>query len=230
MDRLRAFASRHGLDIYEDAAQALGSRYKGVCAGNFGRAACISFYPAKVLGCLGDGGAVITNDENIHRKLLLLRDHGRDKDGDVAMWGFNSRLDNLQAAFLAFQFEDYPAVVARRRAIAAIYQERLGDNGKLSLPPGPDGSPDHFDIYQNYEIESERRDELKAFLKDRGVGTLIQWGGRPVHSFARLGFSQRLPKTDRFFTRCIMLPLNMSMVDDDVHYVCDKVLEFHSGH
>ncbi len=228
MDRIMAVAAKHGLGVFEDAAQALGSKFKGGSAGTFGRAACISFYPAKVLGCLGDGGAVLTNDEEIYKKLLLLRDHGRDETGDVVMWGMNSRLDNVEAAYLDFQLKDYPNVVERRRGIAAIYQQRLGACERVTLPPAPGSDPNHFDIYQNYEVEGDKRDELKAYLKEQGVGTLIQWGGRPVHQFGKLGFKQRLPKTDRFFTRCIMLPLNMSLVDDDVHHVCDKVLEFYS--
>lgn len=227
MDRIMTIAAKHGLEVFEDAAQALGSKFKGRSAGTFGRAACISFYPAKVLGCLGDGGAVLTNDEGIYRRLILLRDHGRDETGDVVMWGMNSRLDNVESAYLDFQLRDYATVVERRRGIAAIYQERLGKCGRVILPPAPGSDPDHFDIYQNYEIEANRRDELKAYLKDQGVGTLIQWGGRPVHQFTKLEFKQHLPRTDRFFTRCIMFPLNMSLTDGDVHYVCDKVLAFY---
>jgi dTDP-4-amino-4,6-dideoxygalactose transaminase len=227
MDRLQAIASKHDLQIYEDSAQALGSRFKGRSAGTFGLTGCLSFYPAKVLGCLGDGGAVLTNDEAIYQKLLLLRDHGRNAQGEVVLWGRNSRLDNLQAAFLSLQFKDYDKVVARRRQIAALYQQRLGGCEHVVLPPAPDSDPRHFDIYQNYEVEADRRDGLKLFIKEHGVGTLIQWGGRPVHQFTKLGFTQRLPKTDRFFTRCLMLPLNMSVSDEDVHYVCDQVLEFY---
>lgn len=230
MDRLQAIATKHGLQVYEDSAQALGSKFKGRCAGTFGLTGCISFYPAKVLGCLGDGGAVLTNDGEIHEKLLLLRDHGRNAEGDVVLWGRNSRLANLQAAFLNLQFKDYRQVVTRRRQIAALYQQRLGACGRLGLPPAPDSDPAHFDIYQNYEIEADRRDDLKAFLKEHGIGTLIQWGGRPVHQFAKLGFRQHLPKTDQFFARCLMLPLNMSLTDDDVHYVSDQVLEFYRRH
>lgn len=227
MDRLMQIAEAHGLDVYEDSAQALGSKFKGRSAGTFGKTGCLSFYPAKVLGCFGDGGAVLTNSEEIYRKLLLLRDHGRNAEGDVVLWARNSRLDNLQAAFLNLQFKDYPKVVARRREIAALYQSRLGTCGRLGLPPAPDGDPRHFDIYQNYEIVADKRDELRASLKEQGIGTLIQWGGKPVHQFAKLGFKQHLPKTDEFFTRCIMLPLNMSVTDEDIHYVCDRVLDFY---
>lgn len=227
MDRLMRIAQRNGLDVYEDSAQALGSNFKGRSAGTFGKTGCLSFYPAKVLGCLGDGGAVLTNDETIYRKLVLIRDHGRNADGEVEFWARNSRLDNLQAAFLNLQFKDYPKVVARRRAIAALYQGRLGTCPRIGLPPAPDGDRRHFDIYQNYEIVADKRDELRAYLKEQGIGTLIQWGGRPVHQFQKLGFAQRLPKTDEFFKRCMMLPVNMSVTDEDLHYVCDRIFEFY---
>lgn len=229
MDALQNIADKHGLMLFEDAAQALGSKFKGKCAGTFGVASCISFYPAKVLGCLGDGGSVLTNDNEVYQNLLLLRDHGRDENGDVVMWGFNSRLDNIQAAILDFQLKDYVQVVERRRAIASLYQEGLGDLEQLVLPPAPDSNPDHFDIYQNYEIEAGRRDELKAYLGENGVGALIQWGGKAVHQFRKLGFTQKLAFTDRLFERMLMLPMNMSLSDDDVGYVCDCILDFYSA-
>lgn len=227
MDALQGIADKHGLMLFEDAAQALGSKFKGTCAGTFGVASCISFYPAKVLGCLGDGGAVLTSDEEVYRKLLLLRDHGRAEDGDVVLWGINSRLDNIQAAILNFQLKDYARVVERRRAIALLYQERLGHLEQLVLPPAPDSDLDHFDIYQNYEIEAVRRDELKNYLAENGVGTLIQWGGKAVHQFRKLGFTQSLPFTERLFERMLMLPLNMSVKNEDVEYVCDCIKDFY---
>ncbi len=227
MDAIRTVADKHGLEIYEDAAQALGSKFNGKCAGTFGVASCISFYPAKVLGCLGDGGAVLTNNEEVCRKLLSLRDHGRDDDGDVVMWGLNSRLDNLQAAILDYQLRDYQKVIDRRRAIAALYQERLANFEQLVLPPAPDSDPDHFDVFQNYEIEAENRDKLRVYLKERGIGTLIQWGGKAVHQFRKLGFTQSLPFTERLFERMLMLPMNMSLSDHDVHYVCDCIIDFY---
>jgi dTDP-4-amino-4,6-dideoxygalactose transaminase len=227
MDRIMAIADRHGFFVVEDAAQALGSRFKGRHAGTFGDAAAISFFPAKVLGCLGDGGGVITNDAGLFDKVYQLHDHGRDPAGDVRSWGRNSRLDNLQAAILDHRLKSYGNVIARRRAIAQTYQEHLGGLEQLQLPPAPGCDPDHFDIYQNYELQADRRDELKDFLRLRGVGTLIQWGGKAVHQWERLGFTCRLPKVERFFERCIMLPMNMFLTDEDVGYVCESVLSFY---
>lgn len=227
MDRLMAIAQRHHFFVVEDAAQALGARFKGRHAGTFGHAAAISFFPAKVLGCLGDGGGVITNDTDIYNKIYQLHDHGRDVDGEIMSWGRNSRLDNLQAAILNHRLVSYDKVIARRRSIAAMYQAQLGDLHELQLPPAPDADTDHFDVYQNYELQADRRDELKAFLSQQGIGTLIQWGGKAVHQWERLGFTCKLPKVERFFERCIMLPMNMFISDDDVSYVCDTVRRFY---
>lgn len=229
MDRIMSIANKHHFFVVEDAAQALGSRFKGKHAGTFGHAAAISFFPAKVLGCLGDGGGVITNDYGIYDKVYQLHDHGRDAEGEVKSWGRNSRLDNLQAAILNHRLKGYEKIIERRRSIAVIYQERLGALEQLQLPPAPDSDPNHFDIYQNYELEADSRDDLKEFLRTHGVGSLIQWGGKAVHQWERLGFTVKLPKVERFFERCIMLPMNMFISDEDVHYVCDQVEAFYKG-
>jgi len=228
MDALQAIADRHGVRIVEDAAQALGSRYKGRYAGTFGVWGSFSFYPAKVLGCFGDGGAVTTNDDGIARTLRLLRDHGRDERGEVVTWGFNSRLDNLQAAILNVKLRHLAGEIRRRRQIAGIYRERLANLEDLTLPPGPDGDPDHFDVYQNYEVEAGKREALREHLRRDGVGTLIQWGGKAVHQCEGLGFAHsRLPRTDLLFRRCFMLPLNTSLTDDETHYICDSICRFY---
>lgn len=227
MDAIETIAKKHGLQIVEDAAQALGSRFRGRFAGSFGAAAAFSFYPAKVLGCLGDGGLVATNDDAVADRVHQLRDHGRNRVGDVVSWGMNSRLDNLQAAILHLQFRNYTAIIEHRRSVAKAYQSALGDVPEVRLPPAPDADPRHFDVYQNYEIEADRRDELKAHLKSRGVGTLIQWGGKAVHQFEHLGLKASVPVTDRFFTRCLMLPMNMMVSVEDAEYVGGVIRAFY---
>ena len=227
MDRLMAIAEKHGLIVVEDAAQALGSKFKGKMAGTFGKAAAYSFYPAKTLGCFGDGGALVTNDDELGREVRLMRDHGRNDHGDVEFWGLNSRLDNLQAAVLHWQLKQYDDIVNRRRAIATMYQEQLGDMGELVLPPAPDSEPDHFDVFQNYELQADNRDSLRDHLKVNGIGTLIQWGGKGVHMFEKLGFKDPLPRTEAFFAKCIMLPMNMMITNDDVDFVCQQVRAFY---
>jgi dTDP-4-amino-4,6-dideoxygalactose transaminase len=227
MDAIGSVATEYGLTVCEDAAQALGSRFRGRSAGTFGSFGTISFYPAKLLGCFGDGGAIITNDDEVADSVALLRDHGRNEEGRVVAWGYNSRLDNLQAAILNFKLKSFPAHVSRRRAVAAMYQDGLGDLEALSLPPAPDADDRHFDVYQNYEMEADDRDGLRVHLDACGVRTIIQWNGTPVHQFSELGFTVDLPRTDAFFDRCLMLPMNVAMSDEDVGHVVHSIREFY---
>ena len=108
-----------------------------------------------------------------------------------------------------------------------LYQSKLSEIKQLLLPPSPEDDSNYFDVYQNYEITADKRDDLKDYLSEKNIGTLIQWGGKGIHQFTQLGFNQVLPDTDKFFKRCIMLPMNVFISDDDVHYVCDKVEAFY---
>ena len=228
MDSLMSIAKENNLIIVEDAAQGLGARFRGKGIGSFDKGATISFYPAKNLGSFGDGGGFVTNDKDMYDQVLLLRDHGRNDDGIFVRWGFNSRLDNLQAAILNYKLGYYDTEIERRREIASFYQNRLGNLKELLLPPAPDADPSYFDVYQNYEIEAERRDELKIYLKENGIGTIIQWNGQPVHSITSLGFTgSGLPYTEAMFKKCLMIPMNTSLQIEDLDYVCDKILKFY---
>ena len=227
MQALGAIAKRHDLVMVEDAAQALGSRFQGRTAGSFGVASAISFFPAKMLGCLGDGGAVLTNDVEVYQRVVQLRDHGRGADGEIVSWGLNSRLDNLQAAILDYRLASYGGVVERRRALAAIYESGLQSIPQIKLPPGPAEDADHFDCFQNYEIEAERRDELRAWLTASRIGTSLPWGGKAVHQWPRLGLDAHLPFTERLFERVLLLPLNLSLTHYDVHTICNTIQDFY---
>jgi dTDP-4-amino-4,6-dideoxygalactose transaminase len=227
MQKIVSIARENNLQIVEDSAQSLGARYHGQHGGSFGLGGCISFYPAKVLGCLGDGGAVLTNDEKIYAKIMSLRDHGRSNFGVYESWGRNSRLDNLQAAFLNVQFKRYPHVIERRRAIAAMYGEILSEVHEIGLPPLPDEDHGRFDIFQNFEITASNRDALVAHLREDGIGTLNQWGGLGLNHIRSLGMGKPLEKTDQFFRECTMLPLNFSITNDQIHYVCRSIKRFY---
>lgn len=227
MDRLCELAAEHDLVIVEDAAQALGAKHNGRFAGTFGRAAAFSFYPAKSLGCFGDGGMVVTDDSRTAEELRLTRDHGRDGTGRVVRWGRNSRLDNIQAAILDFRLERFSDDIARRREIASLYDQGLGRVRQLVLPPGPAQDDTAFDVYQNYEVEAEDRDCLRAFLEEHGVGTILPWCGWPVHQHAGLGFKGPLPETDKLFERCLLFPMNQLLSNDDVAHVVDTVRTFY---
>ena len=231
MQALRSIASEAGIFLAEDSAQGLGARIGDEYAGTFGSFGTLSFYPAKLIGCFGDGGAIMTNDDSLANALWSMRDHGRDIKGRVVMWGTNSRLDNLQAAFLRLRLRHFEEDIARRREVASLYQEGLGDLPQLRLPPSPIDVGEHFDVYQNYELEAESRDELRAHLKENGIGTLIQWAGEPVHHFEGLGYGKEkfsdLARTDQFFENCLMLPMNMSLSNSDIEHVISSTRAFY---
>lgn len=228
MEQVMALARDHGLQVVEDAAQALGSRFAGRGAGTFGVAGTFSFYPAKVLGCFGDGGGLVTDDDALAEKVGLLRDHGRNAEGEVVAWGTNSRLDNVQAAILNLKIKTFDQDLERRREIARIYDAGLRELSALRLPPAPDSDAQHHDVFQNYEIEAERRDQLKQFLEERGVRTIVQFGGKAVHQFTGLGFKDvNLPFTEEMYRRLLLLPMNTTLSDDDAHYVVEAVRAFY---
>ena len=230
MDQLIEIANDHRLEIYEDAAQALGATFTGQAAGTFGRWGAFSFYPSKTLGSFGDGGALVTDDDELAASVRAMRNHGAGADksisADCAVWGTNARLDNIQAAVLEHKLGWYDETIGRRRAIAARYHDAFCGIAGLQLPPAPTSDSRHFDIFQNYEIRCDHRDELHEHLSSRTIGTIVQWGGVPLHHFRNLGFTQRLPRTDRFFETCLLLPMNHLLSDDQVDAVIDAVLEF----
>ena len=230
MDHIAKISKLYDLLIIEDSAQGLGSLYKGKMAGTFGLAGTYSFYPAKVLGCYGDGGAVITNDDKIAKKVRLLRDHGRDDNGEYQIWGYNSRLDNLQAAILLENFKMFNDDIIKRRHIAKIYNNEINHGGHIVLPPPPKNNSAHYDTYQNYELRAKNRDKLKKYLYENGVGTIIQWGGKAIHQIEQLKLTHfELPYTDRFFKECLMLPMNPLIKDKEAIYIAKKINKFYNG-
>jgi dTDP-4-amino-4,6-dideoxygalactose transaminase len=229
MDQIMEIANKRGFAVVEDAAQALGSLYNGKHAGTFGNASAISFFPAKVLGCLGDGGIVLTNDEATYHSIYQLHDHGRDVDGSVKRWGRNSRLDNLQAALLSAKLKDYPSVIQKRRQLARAYHELLAACEEILLPPHPDLDGSNFDVFQNFEVQAKHRDELRDYLSKNGIGTIIQWGGKAVHQWECFNFDVKLPKTEKFFENCLLLPMNVFLSEDDIKYICETITSFYEN-
>jgi dTDP-4-amino-4,6-dideoxygalactose transaminase len=118
-------------------------------------------------------------------------------------------------------------VIKRRREIASMYNEQLSVLEEVKLPPAPMENGDHYDVYQNYELQAENRDALKNYLANNGVGTIIQWAGKAVHQWEVLGFDIKLPKTESFFEKCLMLPMNMFISNLDIDYVCDSIISFY---
>lgn len=228
MDKLMDVAARYNLLVIEDTAQALGASYNGTKGGDWGLAGGFSFYPAKLLGAYGDAGALVTNSAEINERVRTLRDHGRMSSGDLAGWSFNCRLDNLHAAILDLKLREVPSWIARRREIAAIYQKHLGDVCQLLLPPPPTQDGKYFDVFQNYEIEAENRDGLRAHLEQNGIEVMVPWGGRGVHQFPALGLNHySLPRTELTFQRALMLPMHVELEDDQVVYVANTIRRFY---
>jgi len=228
MGELMEIANKNGLMVIEDTAQALGGSYNGIRGGNWGLAGCFSFYPAKLLGAYGDAGAVVTNSQEIAEKVTRLRDHGRLANGDISGWSFNCRLDNLHAAILDLKLKQVLMWIERRREIAALYHQELSDQHELHLPPPPMNGNAYFDVFQNYEIEAENRDQLKIYLQEKGVETMIPWGGKAVHQFTALGLTHyKLPRTEKMLTHALMLPIHCELTNEQVAYVAENIKQFY---
>lgn len=229
IDKLVNIARKYELVVIEDAAQALGATYKGKGAGSFGLAGCFSFYPAKLLGTFGDAGAVVTHDAEFADKVMMLRNHGRGKRADINLWGLNCRMDNLHAAILDFKLAKLPDWIKIRRKIAGFYHGGLSGIKELRLPPPPIEQGKHYDVFQNYEIEAERRDELVRYLNEKRIEVMLPWGGKGVHQFKALGLGHfKLPRTEEFFSKCLMLPIYPGLKDIQVKYVIDSIREFYA--
>lgn len=233
MDRIIEIAERHGLDVFEDSAQAMGAKLDGHGAGTMGRWGTFSFYPSKTLGCFGDAGGFVTNDPVIYERVRAMRNHGANKEKsipvDVDIWGTNSRLDNVHAAILNYKLGYYDEVIARRREIAQRYHEALKNIEGMRLPPAPNADPRYFDIYQNYEFCHPERDKIRAHLLENKIGTIVQWGGFGIHQLGGLGMKRDLPKTDRFFRESMLLPLNHILTDEQVDYTIAALGAFFGG-
>lgn len=225
MTRLMVLAERHGLKVVEDAAQALGATFDGQMGGAFGFAGCFSFYPFKALGALGDGGALTTNDPDVAQMARRLRYNGEDREtGEYHYHGYTALLDNVHAAVLDVKLRYLPGWVEHRRAIAARYRAGLEGMGDLRLPHFDETR--HHDSFQNYVIRSARRDELRAFLREQGVETLVHWT-RPMWRHERLRLADpHLEMTERICREVISLPMSAETSEQDVDTTIEIVREF----
>jgi dTDP-4-amino-4,6-dideoxygalactose transaminase len=228
MKRLMEVADEHNLTVIEDAAQALGAKFNGKTAGYFGLTSCFSLYPAKMLGAAGDGGFVTTNNAETDEKIRLLRDHGQDrKTGEIFFYGFNSRLDNIQAAILNVKLKYLPKWIQRRREIAKIYQDGLSNIPEVKLPPPPTNTGPFYDVYQNYVIRTKNRDELVKFLEKNSVETIVSWR-ISNHLHPALGLNRfKLPVTEQVSSEVVSLPMYPELSDEQVHYVIDVLHDFY---
>jgi dTDP-4-amino-4,6-dideoxygalactose transaminase len=227
MPAVLAIAQRHKLAVIEDACQSLGSSIQGGQAGSWGLTGCWSFYPFKILGGYGDGGAITTNDPEVARFARRMRYNGEDREtGEYHGHGFTCLLDNLQAAFLDVKLRYLPEWILRRKAIAARYREALSDLPGLMLPHYERPGFDH--VYQNYTVRSVRGEAFSTHLREQGVEVLTQFR-KPYYKHPGLGLVDRgFPVTEAISREVCSLPMAVELGDDEVEYVIEVVRRFHA--
>jgi dTDP-4-amino-4,6-dideoxygalactose transaminase len=225
MDPILELARSRGLKVIEDASQAHGAEYKGKKVGTLGDAGCFSFVYTKILNAYGDAGIVTTSDDELAQKIRLLRDHGRSGKNVHSVLGLNCRLDEIHAATLRIKLRHLDHRLARRREIAALYEEGLGSSG-VTTPWQPEGVRS---AWWQYVIRSERRDDLAAWLKSRGIASGIHYP-IPCHKqeacreFA--GPARSLPETERCVAEILSLPIYPELEADQIRAVIAAVQEY----
>ena len=225
MDSIMEIAKKHNLFVIEDCAQAHGALYKGKVVGSFGDAAGFSFYPGKNLGALGDAGAVVTNNKELAKKIRALGNYGSDYKYHHIYKGNNSRLDELQAAFLSVKLPHLDKVNEERRRIAQRYIDGI-TNESVSLPVIPAyANP----VWHIFGIRCKRRDELEKFLNDAGIGTNKHYP-IPMHlqeCYIDLGYKKGdFPIAEEISATELSIPMYYGMTDEEVQYVIDRINEF----
>lgn len=229
MDPILEIAQQHGLVVIEDACQAHGAKYRGKRVGSLGHAAAFSFYPAKNLGAYGDGGMVVTNDEQVAESLQMLRNYGQREKYHHLLLGYNHRLDTLQAAVLRVKLQHLDAWNAARRRNAQLYGELLAD----SLVARPAEADYAESVYHLYVIRVEDRDGLRAHLHDKGIATGIHYP-IPIHlqpSYRDLGYEKgSFPVTEEYAEQILSLPMYAELTPDLIEYVVGAIRDFASAY
>ncbi|MBD9355060.1 DegT/DnrJ/EryC1/StrS family aminotransferase [Methylomonas albis] len=229
MSAILAVAEKYGLHVIEDAAQSLGAHIDGRHAGSFGVANAFSLHPMKNLHCYGDGGVITTNSASLAEQLKVLRNHGQNATKALISFGFNSRLDNLQAALLNVNFKYFADDVKRRRELAGRYHQGLGSVSGIKLPQPPEDSG-YFDTFSSFPILSEDRDLLLKYLQAKGVECFIHWE-TPLHHNQYLNLGNiELPMTERVSREVLSLPIHPFLDNDQCDYVITAVREFFDGY
>lgn len=226
MDPLLDLCARHGLALIEDACQAHGALYKGRRAGSLGAAGCFSFYPGKNLGAYGEGGAVITQDEEMARRMRMIRDHGQARKYYHDMEGYNGRLDAIQAGILRIKLRRLEGWNQLRREHAALYNELLSGADGVTLPVE---AQDVQSVYHLYVILVDDRDGLRAFLHEKGIATGLHYP-LPLHlqkAYAHLGHKEgAFPVTEGHARRLLSLPMFPELTREQIAYVVEGIKEY----
>ncbi len=223
MDPIMELAKKYNLFVIEDACQAHGAEYKGEKVGAIGDLGCFSFYPSKNLGAYGNGGMIVTNNEELAKKLRMLRNYGQSQKYYYDFMGVNSRLDEIQAAVLRVKLKHLDEWNEKRRNVAKLYNELLKDSNVI-LPIEKDYAKH---VYHLYVIRSTNRDKLQRYLSQNGIQTQIHYP-LPVHkqkSYLDLGFRAYLPVTEKICCEILSLPMHPWLNQGEVEFISRKIKE-----
>ena len=223
MQKVWEIAKKHGLKVFEDCAQAHGAKYQGKRVGNLSDAGAFSFYPGKNLGCMGDGGAVVTNDENVYKKVKALANYGSDRKYHHIYKGTNSRLDELQAAVLDVKLPHLDADNARRREIASYYRKNI-TNPLIILPQTYE---EEAAVWHVFVVRTRERDRFQQYLANKGVQTIIHYPTPPHKQEAYAEWNDRsYPISEEIHRTIISLPMSPVLTDEEVKQVAEIVNEY----
>lgn len=227
MDEITELAKDNNLIVIEDACQAVGAKYKGNKACSMGNMGCLSFFPAKNLGAYGDGGMILTSDEELNRKLCMIRDHGSDRRYHHAILGLNSRLDALQAAILRVKLKYIDDWNEARKDRAALYTELLR-NAAVQVPTVLD---DRTHVFHQYTLRVKNRDGLREFLQKNGIASAIHYP-IPLHmqpAFHDPGQAEgNFPIAEGIARDVISLPMYPELTEEAIQFIASKIIEFTS--
>jgi dTDP-4-amino-4,6-dideoxygalactose transaminase len=219
-------ARQYDLVVIEDACQAHGASYKKRKAGSLSRAGCFSFYPGKNLGAFGEAGAVVTQNEDMAKKIRMIRDHGQAQKYFHDLEGYNGRLDAIQAAVLRIKLKRLQDWNQSRRKNAAFYTELLQDVPGITLPLEADYADS---VYHLYVILADNRDGLQKFLAEKGIATGLHYP-LPLHlqkAYAHLGYKKGdFPVAEHAAERLLSLPMYPELAAEQIDYVCSSIKEF----
>jgi dTDP-4-amino-4,6-dideoxygalactose transaminase len=223
MDKINTLAKKHNLKVFEDAAQAHGATYKGRKAGDLSDGAGFSFYPSKNLGAMGDGGAITTNDDALAERISALRNYGSSEKYIFDYQGYNSRLDEIQAAILSLKLPNLDSENEYRRKIVKRYLKEI-NNPKITLPL--DNSVEN-NAWHLFVLRTEEREKFRLFLSEKGIGTEVHY---PIAPHKQLAYKEwqnlSLPITEKIHQQVVSLPLNVALTEIEISYIIENVNQF----